>query len=108
MPRAHYPRGNSPQYPLNRLGEAQCRSGLDGEEKNFHSPSLQSIAYSLFRLKCYTYLTFKDDLQLVCKYLKGTDTAPVFRDHMFLVPRATSKLEEVNARIRRPVHRSQQ
>jgi hypothetical protein len=35
-PQPHYPRGNSPRYPLNRrMGRPQNQSGLYREEKNF-------------------------------------------------------------------------
>jgi len=55
-----------------------------------------------------TYVTFKDDLQLVCKHLESTDTAPVFWYDMLLVPVPTGKLKEVTAGACSAVHRSQQ
>ena len=54
------------------------------------------------------YVTFKDDLQLVCKHLESTDTAPILWYDMFLVPISTGKLKEVTARICSTVRRSQQ
>ena len=54
------------------------------------------------------FVTFKDDLQLVCKHLKSADTTPVFWYDMFLVPVSTGKLKEVTARVCSTVHRSQQ
>jgi hypothetical protein len=39
MPRPIYPRGKSPQYPLDRrLGGPQSLSGRGGEEKNSQPP----------------------------------------------------------------------
>ena len=55
-----------------------------------------------------TCVTFKDDLQLVCKHLESTDTAPILWYDMLLVPVSTGKLKEVTARVCSAVHRSQQ
>ena len=52
--------------------------------------------------------TFEDDLQLVGQHLEGTDAGPVLGYQVLLVPRPARELEEIRARIRRPVHGHQQ
>jgi hypothetical protein len=44
MPRPLYPRGKSPRYPLDRLGEPQNRSGRREEDSNSDLSVVQPVA----------------------------------------------------------------
>jgi hypothetical protein len=52
--------------------------------------------------------TFEDDLQLVGQDLESTDAGPVLGYQVLLVPRPARELEEIGARVGRPVHGHQQ